>query len=297
MTGATGFVGQHVLSRLLDEGYRVKALVRPSAIEKTIDHENLNWIEGGLSEVRPLRALCSEADVLIHIAGLITARTRDEYFETNARAVASLTGLAKQAEVKRMVLLSSLAAREPNLSAYAASKRAGEGAMARRLGPNMQGVVVRAPAVFGPGDQATAPIFTAIRRGFLPCPGGRNWQARKFSLLYIDDLVDSLVGPCLSGQYDGRTIYPSTCASLTWPSFAQACSKAQQRSVRPIPLPISVLTSLATMTSASKKLTGKGHLTLEKLREFLHEDWSVNSDLESGTCLQSAIKNTITALN
>ncbi len=294
LTGATGFVGRRVIEKLLAKNYKIKALVRPGSQGKCIQHENINWIEGELGNADSEMSLTVGADMVIHMAGLVTARTKDDYYNINAKAVGSLVQAARLAAVKRFVYLSSLAASQPKLSDYAGSKRVGEGAMARKLA-GMKGVALRAPAVFGTGDKATAPFYSLIRKGFLPCPGGRNWRSRKISLIHVDDLADFITGPCLSGEHDGRTVSMSTRASITWPEFAHECSMAIAQPVTAIPLPLSLLYPVSAITSVTKRLFGAGHLTLGKLGEFLYEDWSIAADLESGTDLQMALKKTINA--
>ena len=292
LTGATGFVGRRVIEKLLAKNYKIKALVRPGSQDKCIQHENINWIEGELGNAVSEMSLTVGADMVIHMAGLVTARTKDDYYNINAKAVGSLVQTARRADVKRFIYLSSLAASQPKLSDYAGSKRAGEGAMARKLA-GMKGVALRAPAVFGAGDKATAPFYRMIRKGFLPCPGGRGWRNRKISLIHVDDLADFITGPCLSGVHDGRTVSMSTRASITWPEFAHECSLAIAEPVTAIPLPLTLLYPVSAITSVTKRLFGAGHLTLGKLGEFLYEDWSIDADLESGTDLQMALKKTI----
>lgn len=292
ITGATGFVGGRVLQKLLAQGYRVKALVRSGSIGKTVQSDNLNWIEGELGDAASNQALTLGADIVIHMAGLVTARTKDDYYKVNSTAVGSLALAARKQGVGQFIYLSSLAARAPKLSDYAGSKRAGEAALSRKLG-EMKGVCVRAPAVFGTGDKATAPFYALIRKGFLPCPGGRNWRQRKLSLVYVDDLVDFLVGPCLQGAHDQKTISVATRACITWPEFASECAEAYGKSVRILPLPLWVLYAVAAVTSVTKRVLGKGHLTLGKLREFLYDDWSISTDLQADTDLQAVLKTTI----
>lgn len=308
LTGATGFVGRAVVRELLSQGYHIKALVRPGSSGKTIQHDNINWIEGRLDNPISEISLCAGADTVIHMAGLVTARTKAEYYKINADAVGTLVQAAARAKVKRFVYLSSLAAQQAALSDYAGSKRAGEGKLARKLGgmpetmpetmpgtmpETMKGVVVRAPAVFGAEDKATAPFYALIKKGFLPAPGGRNWRGRKIGLVHVDDLAKFLTGACLDGTCDGRTVTVATCASITWPQFASECALALGKPVRVFPLPLSVLYPVAAINSVTKRVFGKGHLTLGKLREFLYEDWSVPAENETQTVLQSALKHTI----
>jgi len=292
LTGATGFVGRIVLLDLLEQGYRIKALVRPGSLDKTLQHENINWIEGRLGDLASETALCADADIVVHMAGLVTARAKSDYYEINADAVGSLAQAASAAKVERFIYLSSLAAKKPELSDYAGSKRAGEGALARNLG-DMKAVVVRAPAVFGAGDKATAPFYALIKKGWLPAPGGRGWRMRKLGLVHVDDFAAFITGACLGGLCDGRTVSPATKANITWPGFGLECAGAMGKRVRVFPLPLSLLYPIAAINSVTKRLFGKGHLTLGKLREFLHEDWSTPDEFVSETPLQLALKKTI----
>lgn len=293
LTGGTGFVGRAVIRELLSKGYLIKALVRLGSAHKTIQHENINWLEGELGNPVSEMSLCSGADTVIHMAGLVTARTKDAYYKTNADDVGMLVQAAKNAKVQRFVHLSSLAARQAELSDYAGSKRKGEGQLARKLGEAMKGVVVRAPAVFGAEDKATAPFYALIKRGWLPAPGGHNWRGRKIGLVHVDDLARFLTSACLDGSCDGRTVTVATRASLTWPEFGAECAQALGRPVQVFPLPLSILYPIAAINSVTKRVFGKGHLTLGKLREFLYEDWSVGAENETQTVLQSALKQTI----
>jgi nucleoside-diphosphate-sugar epimerase len=292
LTGATGFVGRKVLENLVDRGYLVRSLVRTGSHHKILIDKHITWIEGILGDVETESVLTENAQTVVHMAGLITSSKKSEYERVNSHAVGSLARTAREAGVSRFVYLSSLAASAPDLSWYAWSKHQGELALANNF-PAEKAINVRSPAVFGAEDKATAPIYAAVRKGFLPAPGGRDWRERQLSLIHVDDLADFLANLCADEQYDGRTLSPSTQARISWPQFAEQCEKAIGKKVRTIPLPVSVLYPVAGLTTLVKSMTGKGHLTLGKLNEFLYEDWSVESGLQSGTDLQTALRKTI----
>ena len=149
------------------------------------------------------------------------------------------------------------------------------------------------PPYLAPEDKATAPFYALIKKGWLPAPGGRNWRERKIGLVHVDDLAKFLTSACLDGSCDGRTVTTATRASLTWPEFGAECAQALGKPVKVFPLPLSVLYPIAAINSVTKRVFGKGHLTLGKLKEFLYEDWSVEADNETQTVLQSALKRTI----
>ncbi|MEE9273354.1 MAG: NAD-dependent epimerase/dehydratase family protein [Robiginitomaculum sp.] len=298
LTGATGFVGREVLKNLIGNGndYQVKALVRPGSEDKCIQSDKVNWIEGEMGNPVSETRLCAKVDTIINMAGLVTARSKQEYMKVNAKDVGTLAIAAQRANVKRFIHLSSLVAKKPGLSEYAFSKRAGEGILARKLTrkrAGIKGVVVRAPAVFGAGDKVTAPFYKMIRKGRLPAPGGRYWRERKISLIHVNDLADFITGDCLDGTCDGRTVSKATRSNITWPEFANECSLAMGKPVKSFAIPLAVLYPVAAVTSLTKIVFGKGHLTLEKLQEFLYEDWSIAPEDETETDLQFALKSTI----
>ena len=287
VTGGTGFVGRAVIRHALDEGFHVKALIRKPE-QAQFQHENLRWVTGALGDND--YELCENADCLIHIAGLIKARRRQDYFAVNANAAGTLAQAADTNGVKRLILLSSMAAQVPDLSDYAASKREAERLVRNAYSGAL--AIIRAPAVFGPGDVATAPFYSAMSRGVLPVPGGRGWHERRLSMVYVQDLVSDIVS-ATQGKYDGMTVSPATVPLTTWPEFAAQCSKAADQKIRAYPLPLPLLYGFAGFTSVTSRLFGVGHLTLGKLNEFLYQDWSSKDALAKATPLDTALKETL----
>ena len=278
LTGGTGFVGGYVLREALGQGHSVRALTRR---EQAFSHPRLEWVRGSLGERDG--ELCAGADAVIHIAGLIKAQKRADYFAANADAVGEMSAAAGDT---RFVLLSSLAARESELSDYAASKRAGELAVAE----HPDALIVRAPAVFGPGDGATEPLFKLILKGWLPAPGGKGWRSRRLSFVFVEDLARYLVREA-GGDATG-VVYPATLPDATWGEFAELCGEAAGWRVRLLPLPMALLTPVAAVTSVTSRVAGLGHLTLGKLREFRHPDWSVAETLPDATPMVEALQRT-----
>lgn len=289
ITGGTGFVGARVIHYALKAGYRVRALIRNPQKKLEIKHPNLTWHQGSLGSDDA--AFLKDAHTVIHIAGLIKAQKRQDYYAVNADGAGALAKVANTQNVKRFVHLSSMAARVPELSDYAGSKRAGEDAVKAAFDGPL--AIIRAPAVFGPGDEATAPFFSAIKRGLLPVPGGRSWKKRKLSMAFVDDLARDIIQSAVKGNYDAQTVSPATLPSLTWPEFADLCTETMGQNVRALPLPLSVLYPVAGITSATSRLFGRGHLTLGKLGEFLYQDWSSDDLITDVTAPKDALEATM----
>ncbi len=271
VTGATGFVGGHLLDQLLADGHRVRVLVRDRSKFKH-ESDRLEIIEDDLDNQAALTALTGGAGAVVHCAGAIAALDRDGFFNVNQTGAENVARAAADAGVKRFVLVSSLAAREPQLSSYGASKLAGEKSVAAIIAPNRL-VVVRPPAVYGPGDRATLPLIKALtqKRAILP---GREDQ--KVSLLYVKDLATLLAGLADKGALKGDVLEvdDGRPGGYAFSDIAELAGKAQGREVALTLLPRAIV-ALAGFGAglASRLLRRAMVLSPEKVAELYHPDW------------------------
>lgn len=289
VTGATGFIGQHLIRQALELGYVVRAMVRTPQKLGGLSHPNLEIHQAGLGEDDA--AFCDGCKAVIHLAGLIKAKSRREFDVVNVTGAKNLAYIAQTAGVSRIVLISSITARAPELSDYAGSKYEGEQAV--KAGFEGALAVVRAPAVFGPGDEATAPFMDLILKGMLPTAGGRGWRHRKLALVAVEDIARDILVRGLSGEYDGKTVSPCNVEAVTWPEFGQMAARAANRQVRVIPIPLSIIYPVAAVTSVTSRLLNMGHLTLGKLQEFLYEDWSSEDVIQDAPPMEDRLRETL----
>lgn len=262
MTGATGFLGGHVLTRLVDAGHKVRALTRRAQPER----QNVTWIAGALDDDAALAELCNGAAAIVHVAGVVSgdATTFDAGNRVGTLAVLRA---AKDADVARFVHVSSLAAREPQLSMYGASKRAAEDAV---VASSLDWQIVRPPAIYGPGDTENLELFRFAKRGLVPLPpGGR------MSVIHADDMAELIVA--LLGTDAANGLYePDDGMPGGWShgDFARAIGSAVGRKVLTIPLPVS-LVRVAAMLDGRLRGT-KAKLTPDRATYFCHPDWTVD---------------------
>ena len=272
VTGPGGFVGSAVMAELAARGLAARVLARdPSRLKLHLDTE---IVAGDLADKAALAALCDGADAVIHIAGAIMAVNRDAFFAVNAEGAANVAAAAAQAKVRRFVLVSSLAAREPDLSHYAASKRAGEHLVARAAG-RMNWVMIRPPAVYGPGDKATLPLFQQLTRPFALVPGGGKGR---ISLLHVADLARALVDQALADAPSGtiHEIDDGKSDGYGWDELSAIAGEAEGRSVRPLFVPRAALALPALLADAIAQVRGVPFmLSQSKLGELYHPDWVV----------------------
>ena len=286
ITGATGFVGAAIAERALVMGQRVRLLVRaperlPTELKASTGSE-ISVVKGDLADSAAVAEFVTDADILIHCAGLTHARRRLDFFEVNvdgakhlARGFSSVT---KSDSCKLFVHISSLAARQPHLSAYAQSKRDSEDVIAANLSTENY-IILRAPALYGQRDMATLPFFKSVKQGVAPIPGGK--EPKRASILYVEDFVDAVMAS-LEGVPRGETyeVGDQQPDGHSWSEIAAACAKAQSAKARALAVPRPVLHGWAAISSAIMRLRGKAPMvTTEKIAEFFHPDWAARDNL------------------
>jgi nucleoside-diphosphate-sugar epimerase len=265
ITGATGFVGPHLIAALARHGWRVRLLIRRWTPLPSMPGVDTEIVWGDLSDAAGLARLVEGVDAVVHAAGLIKARRVEDFQAVNRDGTARLSSLAANVP---FLLLSSLAAREPQLSPYAASKRAAEEVVARRAGPWL---AVRAPAVYGPGDRETLAYFKMAARGLALQP---NRPGARLSLIHVEDLTEALalaLGRPLPSAV--REIDDGREGGYSHPEMAAAAASALGRPVRSLSVPRAMMTGVATVNALRPSAQ---ILTPAKVRELFHADWTAH---------------------
>ena len=165
LTGATGFVGQAVLAEALRCEEPVRALTRRHMARR----EGVAWVEGTLGEQPALAQLVAGAEAVIHVAGLTNTPDPDAFHDANVVGTQNLLRACQDARVKRFIFVSSLSAREPELSRYGHSKAEAEKWVSAS---GLDWTIVRPPGVYGPHDVDYFEMFRSAQFGFVPLPPG-----------------------------------------------------------------------------------------------------------------------------
>lgn len=265
MTGATGFVGAETLNQALAAGHHVTAITRRAQPPRA----HLKWVPGALEDRAALHTLVRDADVVIHIAGVVNAPDREGFERGNARGTMALVDAMRLRGVRRLIHISSLAAREPELSDYGWSK-----AMAERhvKASGLDWTIVRPPAIYGPGDREMLELFRMAKRGFMLMP-----PAGRLSVIEVSDLARLFLS--LAQDKDRRSlthIYEvddGTPNGWDHLDFGRAIGRAVGRQVRTFATPGWMLGIGARI---DRMLRGKGaKLTPDRVSYFCHPDWVV----------------------
>lgn len=271
LTGATGFLGRRLVRRLSKDGHCVRILVRNSAVSSDLRDPAIEQVEGDLRNTSALRTLVKGADIVVHAAGLIKAHSRQSFFEVNESGA---RWLAQACDGRRLIHVSSLAAREPHLSDYAASKRAGEVAVQDIGGAAV--TIVRPPMIYGPGDRETLMLFKAARAPFIITPATPD---ARLAIANVDDVASAVVDLiALPGIAPMITIGGSRPSGYSWPEIIAAAARAVGGRPRIVPVPGWLLgLAGATVEGAGKWRTKPPIFTRGKAREAAHPDWSVST--------------------
>ena len=284
VTGGTGFIGGMLLHHLVNAGYRVRALVRDHSAHKLPELAGLEAVSGSLQDSESLRLLLQDASAVVHCAGAVRGVTAADFDAVNVNGLIQLVQAALSLSPRpRFLSLSSLAARAPQLSHYASSKRQGEQALAS-MAADMEWVALRPPAVYGPGDKEMLPLFQWMGRGIAPVLGEAH---ARVSLLYVEDLCAAVLrwldaGQCESGIYELNDTQPG---GYSWDEVIANVSALRARRIVRLPLPAALLRLLAGGNVTAARLIGYAPmLTPGKVRELRHPDWVADN-----TALTAAI--------
>ncbi|WP_294198634.1 NAD(P)-dependent oxidoreductase [uncultured Sphingomonas sp.] len=262
LTGGTGFVGGAVIEQALAAGHRVRALARRPQPPR----DGVTWIAGALDDAAAISALVSTADAVLHVAGAVNATDRAAFAAANIDGTRTVVEAARTWNVRRFVHISSLAAREPDLSNYGWSKAGAEQIV---IDSALDWTIVRPPGVYGPGDMEQRDLFRAARRtGVVPVP-----PRGRLSIIHVADLARLLL--VLVEHPASPAIYePSDGAALSYAGFARAIGVAVGRRILPLSLPAALL---RTAARADRLLRGdRAKLTADRVAYMIHPDWTAD---------------------
>ncbi|MEP7325235.1 MAG: NAD(P)-dependent oxidoreductase [Gemmatimonadota bacterium] len=285
LTGATGFVGRHLVSTLLRRGDDVTALIRSPQKAQDIADTGVRLITGDLDDQRAMAQAAEGQDVVYHVAGLTAALSEAEFLHVNRDGTQALLAAATVAGCRRFVLVSSAAAAGPSqpgvpstgdepphpVTIYGESKLAGERVV---RASSIPWTIVRPPAVYGPGDRELLRIFKLARLGIAPVFGGGR---QELSLVYGPDLGEALAAAGHAPAAVGKVYYACHPEVVTSGMMVREIGRAMGKSVRLLPLPGFLANGILTVTGAAARLTGKATLlTRDKAHEFLAPAWTAD---------------------
>lgn len=299
ITGATGFIGSHLVEALFSRCYSLKCLVRPTSDLKWIENlkmpekvcnspglPSMDLVYGDCLDSESLANAVADCDYIFHLAGLTRTFREEEFFSVNVEGTENLLQAAINSgkKLKRFIFLSSLSAVGPCLSempvdeetkphpasSYGKSKLEAEKAVLY-AGEKIPVTVIRPPAVYGPRDRDFFLLFKLIKSGIFP-----HWGKSRYSLVYIDDLINGIIRAAESDIAEGKTYFISDMEEYNSDEIAIEIAGIFEKSLRKVRIPHLLMPLVALI---SEKLSGHGIINRDKMRELTHQCWVCNSTL------------------
>jgi dihydroflavonol-4-reductase len=295
VTGATGFIGEALAERLLARGDRVRALVRPTSQTAALVERGVELAVGHLGDPDSLGAALDGVEAVVHVAGLVKARSSRELFAVNADGTRALAAAcAARTSPPRLVYVSSLAAAGPAwpgrprveddapapVSDYGRSKLGGERAL-RSFACRLHASVVRPPIVYGPRDKELMPeLLRMARLGVVVRSGSRD---KRYSVVHVADLCQGIAAVLDRGarleEAGSRGVYFLDSGEVAgWDEIALAACGAAGRRARVLPVPEAVAWAVAAGARLKQAVTGQAAMiSFDKLREARQLCWTCSS--------------------
>jgi nucleoside-diphosphate-sugar epimerase len=264
VTGATGFVGQALLDRAGEDGIEVSALARRAQDPRA----GVSWVHGDLEAGAALRQLVRGAEAVIHVAGVVNDAA--EFERGNVLGTLNVIEAAKAEGVQRFIHVSSLSAREPDLSAYGASKARAEKLV---MASGLDWTIVRPPGIYGPRDVDYFEMFRLARWGVMPVPPKEG----RASIIHVDDLARLLLALVPGGEgVSFETFEPDDGRKQGWSHYELARAVGWAMGRRPWVMHLS-RKSLERAARVDRRVRGKrARLTDDRVGYMTHPDWVVS---------------------
>ena len=263
ITGATGFVGSHLVDAALAAGHEVIALTRRDQSAR----DGVTWVLGDLNNIPALERLVNGTDAVIHVAGVISAQSAAAFEKGNVEGTLAMLAAATAGGVRRFVHVSSLAAREPGLSLYGASKARSEELV---HGSGLDWAIVRPPAVYGPGDKETLELFRMAKLGLMLMPPKGH-----VSVIHVHDLARLLLALTPEAAPSKLLIEADDGKAGGWShrDFARALGVAVGKRPAIVSSPGVLLRMAARADQLFRR--HKAKLTVDRAAYFSHRNWVV----------------------
>ncbi|NMW20256.1 MAG: NAD-dependent epimerase/dehydratase family protein [Chlorobiaceae bacterium] len=288
VTGSTGFIGSRMLSYLAEGGSTIRVFLRPESSGQGLP-EGVQVVRGSFSDLDALGQAVRGIDRIVHLAGLTKAVDEAGYNAGNVIPVRNLLAVIKEHNpaLKRFLLVSSLAAAGPAMegrcgvresdqaspvSAYGRSKLRAE-TLCLESSLDIPITIVRPPAVYGPGDRDILQVFQMLASGVLVTAG--SGERQRFSMIYVDDLVNGIMMAACSERAVGRIYYITSSSSFSWDEVIAAARPVLGfKKLHRILLPKPFVFFAGMVIGAAGLLFGKPPLlNRDKANELVQDYW------------------------
>jgi len=288
VTGGTGFIGSHLVDKLLEDKNisSVKCLVRNR--ERWLKGKKYTRVNGNLHSISILHNAMKNVDIVYHLAGLVMARSQKEFDRANVEATENVIRVAKKAGVKKIVVLSSLAAAGPAYGAplvesdpmhpvsnYGKSKKKMEEMIHETNFNDISITILRPPAVFGPREDQIYSFFKMMN--YRICPMVGNGQKPEISLVYVADVIQGIYKAAKHETPGIHTYFISGPEIYNWNYIRKTTGKILGKKNIPIHIKPNIVKKISSIIETSASVFGKYPVfNKEKANEMVY-DWTCSN--------------------
>jgi 2-alkyl-3-oxoalkanoate reductase len=290
VTGASGFLGGHVVELLSKRGDQVRALVRTTSNRRHLESlANVELFEGSIEQVERVSEALEGVEAVVHAAGLIKARGTDEFFAVNVGGTSTIVEAARRCGLKRFVFVSSLEACGPSVdgrpvasdqenpvTAYGRSKLAAEKVVLSAK-DDIPVVILRPGAIYGPRDGEILEAFKSINRGLLPLVAGGE---AKGMWIYATDCAEACVRAIDVTVPSGRVYFVDDgCGPLAQRQMLADAERALgKRALLRASLPVPFLMTVARGVEAFGRMANRPVMLTREKANMLLQHWVCSSE-------------------
>ena len=286
VTGATGFIGSHLVEALVQRGAQVRCLVRNKRHLGWVKDSPVEFVVGNCREKNSLKQGVKDVDQVFHFAGATTAVKEKTYFEVNALGTENLVQacIENNTRLKKFIYLSSQAAAGPcrsvgktkesdpcePVSPYGKSKLLGE-ELALSHSNELPLLILRPCAVYGPRDKGFYALFKCLSKSINPCFSDHE---QHISMCYVQDLVRAILLAAETQTENGEIFFLSDGHDYRMEEIGDIFAQAMEINALKLRLPKQMLIGMAFFTECFSRVSGKPSiLSRGKVEEMVQKNW------------------------
>lgn len=289
VTGATGFIGSHIADQMKEKGADVVCIVRKSSNLRWVENKGYKLVEASLSDLDALKEVVKDVDIIYHSAGLTAAKSMEDFVRANLTGTKNLFEAARYSapNLKRFLHVSSQTAVGPSISlediatesidhnpltSYGKSKKMAEDYLNASKN-ELPITIVRPPAVYGPRDSATLPMFQAAQKGIGTLIG---FDDKYVSLVSSMDLSRGITEAAMSENSIGESYFIASEEYYNWTEIIDTMGAAAGRNkMLKLRIPHSIVKVMGNVNGLIGRITGKPPVfDSEKSIDFIQKYWT-----------------------
>lgn len=286
VTGGTGFIGSHLVERLLSKGYTVRCLVRNSKNPGYLKHLPIEVFEGDLFSASALEKGIEGTQYVYHVAGVVAAKTKEEFYRGNRDATRNIIEITARVNpnIKKFIHISSQTATGPGkgttpvdettpchpITTYGKSKLASE-AEVLKFKEKLPVTILRLPAVYGQRDPATFDYFKSAYRGLELMIGFKDTYV---SLVHCRDIVSGIILAGESERSAGEIYFLGSEKYYTWSEIGYVTSGVMNKKTIRVRVPKPLVFVVGGISEIVSKFKAKPSvLNFEKSYDLIQDNW------------------------